>query len=106
MMAVFDARLEAGRVAGAEAFLAFVLHEPHFSFEHVDEFVLVCVPMALARPGAGRQPCEVDPELGETCGDTELHVFTRAAGLVEGSRVACATPRGRGGSVDFGHVLS
>ncbi len=54
-MAVRIAGLEPGALAGAQQFGAIIGDERHFAGEDIDEFVLALVPVALARPGAGRQ---------------------------------------------------
>ena len=53
MMAVGDPGLEAGRIAGLEHDFAAVLDQDQLAFQHVDELVLVLVPVALRRRGAG-----------------------------------------------------
>ena len=62
-MAVAGAFRKRRAIAGAQHRLAAVLDQRQLAFEHVDELVLVGVPMALARPIAGRQAHEVDAEI-------------------------------------------
>src|SRR5208282_707541 len=57
------ARLEASSVARAQNFLAIIADENHFTRQHINELILFGVPVALARPGPGRQAQEVDAEL-------------------------------------------
>ena len=63
MVAVGDAGLEAGGVARPEDRLAVVLDQRQLAFEHVDELVLVLVPVAQRRGRAGLQRRQVDAEL-------------------------------------------
>ena len=70
-MAVGDAGLEAGRVAGPQHGLAAVLAQHDFAGEHVDELVLGGMPVALRRGGARLQRGEVDAELIEPGGVAE-----------------------------------
>src|SRR5262245_29454212 len=66
MVAVDNARLEAGRVARPEHGLAFVLDQRQLAFNEKDELVLVLVPMAQRRESSGREHRQVDAELSET----------------------------------------
>ena len=54
---------EGRTIAGAQHRLAVILDQRQLAFEHVDEFVLMRMPVALARPIARRQMHEVDPEI-------------------------------------------
>ena len=65
MVAVGNARLEAGRVARPQHGLAFVLDQRQLAFNEKDELVLVLVPMAQRRESAGREHRQVDAELSQ-----------------------------------------
>src|SRR5262249_17603349 len=103
VMAVPLARRKAGTVAGAQDLLTRVVDQDHLSLEDPDELVLALVEVALARPGAGRQPRQVDAELGQPSGDAELPVLARAARFVERGRIFAAAHERRGRDVDLGH---
>jgi hypothetical protein len=80
-----------------------VFDERQFAFEHVDEFVFVRMPMALARPVARRQPHEIDPEIGEAARIAQPLPHTFGTGRVELRRIARAFAYRYGGDVDLGH---
>ena len=63
MMAVWDAGLEARRIAWPHNGLAFVFDQHQFALNHIHEFVFLLVPMARRRSCTGPQPHEVDAEL-------------------------------------------
>src|SRR5690242_1993675 len=87
-MAVGNARLPSGGIAGPKHGLAAVLHQHQLAFEHVDELVLVLVPVALRRRRAGLEPREVDAELVEPDGIAETLALAPEHGLAERLRVA------------------
>ena len=104
MMAVFLARLEAGAIARLQDFFAGVGHQHHFAFQHIDEFVLLEVPVALAGPGARRQPQQIDAELGQPGGIAQAAALAGPAGLIIGRRIEGAGARGQILGIDaFGH---
>src|SRR5439155_834821 len=51
---------ECRTIAGTQDHLASVRHERQFAGQHIDEFVFLLVPVALTRPGAGRQKSEIN----------------------------------------------
>src|SRR5262245_9044917 len=59
------AGLEAGGIAGTQHRLAVVLLQHQLAVEHVDELVLLLVPVAQRRRGARLDARDIDPELGE-----------------------------------------
>ena len=83
MMPVPVAGLEAGAIARLQDFFAGIGDQHHFAGQHIDEFVLLEVPMALAGPRARRQPQQIDAELGEAGGVAQLAALARPAGLVD-----------------------
>src|SRR5579884_3973666 len=106
MMAVAHAGWEADAVAGAEPRLAVVAHEDDFAVEDVNEFVLVRVPVALARPRAGREAQLVHAELRQARGGAEAHALAVLARLVEWRRIEAAFSRRRRRSINLlGHVV-
>ena len=68
MMTVAGIFRKRGTIAGAQNALPAVLDEDQLAFEHVSELVLVAVPVALARPTAGRQGHEIDAEISKASG--------------------------------------
>src|SRR5262249_36595506 len=66
------AGLEARRVAGLEHGLAIVFLEHELAFEHVDEFVLLLVPVPQRRRRSRLDACDVDAELGQPDSVTDL----------------------------------
>jgi hypothetical protein len=83
-MPVLVPGLEASGVPGAKDFIAGVGHQHHLALEDVDELVFPAVPMALARPGAGRQPEQVDAELGQARRVAEAFALAGDAWLIVG----------------------
>src|SRR5262245_19952974 len=65
VMAIGNAGLEAYAIAWLEHGLATILDQHELAFEHIDEFILLLVPMAQRRRRARLQPREIDAELGE-----------------------------------------
>ena len=57
---------------GLQHGLAVVLVQHQLAFEHVDELVLVLVPVAQRRGGVGLDPRDVDAELRQPDGVAEL----------------------------------
>src|SRR5262249_14534823 len=80
-IAVRDARLPSGGVPWPEHGLAAVLAQHHLALEHVDELVLVLVPVALRRGGARLEPREVHAELVEPDGIAEPLALAPEHGL-------------------------
>ena len=91
VVAVAAAGGESGAIAGAQRLLAGVGDEDDLAEEHPDELVLFGVPVALARPGAGRQADEVDAELREAGGVAEA-VPARAPGRARRRERGSAEP--------------
>lgn len=103
MVAVAAVFGEGGAVAGLEQRLAAVLDQRQFALQHIDELVLMAVPVALARPAAGRQRHQVDAEILQPAGIAEAAAGAPGARLVEGGRVTGAFADGDGLHVDLGH---
>src|SRR5690348_3311245 len=87
-MAVGNARLPSGGIAGPKHRLAAVLHQHQLAFEHVDELVLVLVPVALRRRRARLQPRQVDAELVEPDRVAEPLALASEHGLAKRLRIA------------------
>ena len=83
MMPVGFAGGEADAVAGDERLLAVVGDQDDLACQHHDEFVLVRMPMALARPRAGAKRHLVHAELREPGGAAETNALAVLARLVE-----------------------
>src|SRR5260370_2112153 len=66
MMPILNATLERGAVPGAQQFLATVSHQREFAFHDPDEFILVAVPVTLARPASGLNDRQIHAEQAPT----------------------------------------
>ncbi len=88
MVAVAGGLRERRALTGAQQHLALVVDEDELALEHIDELVLVRMPMALARPSAGRQAHEIDAEVDEAAGVAEPLPDAFGAGRGEGLGVA------------------
>jgi hypothetical protein len=75
-------------IAGAQHRLAAIFDQRLFAFEHIDEFVFVRMPVALARPIARRQAHEIDPEISEPAGVAQPLPHAVGTGCVEWRRIA------------------
>src|SRR5436190_16327645 len=76
-----------GRVAGTQHLFALIGAEHNLAREHIDELVLAGMPVALTRPGAGRQPQQIDTELRQPGRVAEPGALAGTARLVIGRRV-------------------
>src|SRR5690242_14219563 len=103
-MPVRIAGLERGAIAGPQRLLAGVGHQRQLALQHVDQLVLVGVPVPLARPDAGRQPRKVDPEGGEAAGLAEAPPGRAEAWAVVRGRVVATAFDGDGGKVELLHT--
>ena len=88
VMAVTGVFWKGRAIAGPQNHLAAIFDQRQFAFEHVDEFVLVRMPVALARPIARRQVHEIDPEIREPAGIAESLPHAFGTGRVELRRIA------------------
>ena len=70
-VAIGHAGPEARDIARAEPRFALVLDQGHVAFEHVNEFVLVLVPVTHAGGGTGFEPDKANAELGQADGVAE-----------------------------------
>src|SRR6185312_6530794 len=105
VVAVAHAGFEAGAIAGAQRLFAVVGHHHQLTVEDVDELVLCDVPVALARPRAGRQREQVHPELRQAGGVAELAPRALTTRLVERRRIPRAALLLGSGHVDLlGHA--
>src|SRR5690348_4824409 len=103
MMAVADARLEAGAIARPQRLFARVGDEHRLALQHIHELVFARVPMTLTGPLTGRQAQQVDAELGQAGSVTEAPAPTSLALCIEGRRVAAAEAGGGGFDGDLLH---
>src|SRR5882672_3267813 len=83
--------------------LAAVFDEHHFALEHIDELVLVAVPVALAGPAARRQRHQVDAEIAKAARLAQAPPCTCNTGRIEWRRIARTLTCRYGGDVDFWH---
>src|ERR1700722_6964751 len=104
-MAIAGAFRKRRAIARAQHRLAAVFDERQLAFEHVDELVLVAVPMALARPAAGRQGHQIDAEIAKSARHAQAPARTCRARRIERRRGSNTLTRGQGGYVDLGHAL-
>ena len=63
MMAIAAAFRKRCAVAWMQQRFTAIFDERHFAFEHINELILVAVPVALAGPAAGRQGHHIDAEI-------------------------------------------
>jgi hypothetical protein len=84
--------------------LAAVFDQRHFAFEHMDELVLIAVPVALAGPAAGRQGHQVDAEIAQPARLAQAPPRPCRTGRIERRRIARTLACGHGGDVDLGHA--
>ena len=89
-MAIAACLWEGGAVAGAQLCLATILDQDQFAFQHIDEFVLMGVPVALTRPVAGRQAHQIDPEIGQPAFIAQPLPYPLSRARIEGRRIARA----------------
>ena len=82
-MPVAHARRKARAVASDQHFLAVVGHQHQFARQHVDELVLVRVPVPLARPGARGESNEVHAEVRQSGRDSKPVPAAAATGFIE-----------------------
>jgi hypothetical protein len=99
-MAVAVIGLEAGGITGAEDFVAGIRHQRNLARDHIDELVAGGMPVALARPGTGRQPQQVDAELRQPGHVAEPGAFARPARRVVRRRIHRADHRRQLAGVD------
>ena len=105
MVRVSHAGLKAGAVTTVQHLFAGVGDEYHFALEHVDEFVLGFVPVALAGPTARGQAQQVHAELAQAGGIAQTPALARAAGLVVRRRITRAEAGGAWAGSILGTVL-
>ena len=90
LMAVLDARREAGTHAGLQHLLALVGTQHHLALEHEHELVLVSVPMAHGGFPAGWQYRVVDADTREAEGVADAALESRQHARAIGFRVTAA----------------
>src|ERR1035441_2023731 len=83
MMSILHATPERRAVPGAQQLLAIVSHQREFAFHDPDEFILVAVPVTLARPAAGLNDRQIHAEQAQTSMACQALAGLRAAGQVE-----------------------
>src|SRR5262245_20725236 len=99
-----NSRLPGGRIPRLEHDVASILPQHHLSLEHVDEFVLALMPVALRGRGARLERADVDAELREACGAGKPLAAAPFHGLVEGGRISRRGADRNFIDVDFRHV--
>ena len=86
-----------------EDLLAGVRHERQFAGQYIDEFVFLLVPVALTRPGAGRQKSKIDTEVGESTGIAQRLLHAIACLFVKRRGIRRAFALSYDFDVDLGH---
>src|SRR5215813_14520342 len=100
-MAVAGALRKRRAIARTQHRLAVVFDERQDTFKHIDELVLVAVPVALAGPTAGRQGHQIDAEIAKPARFAQTLPRTRSTRCIERRRIARTLAYGDGGHVDF-----
>src|SRR5262245_51044486 len=100
------AGLPGRRLAGPQHGLAPVLAQDHFAFEHVNELVLLLVPVALRRGGSRLQGADVDTELGQAGCSTEPLARAPLHRPVERRRIIRRLVERQLVDIDFWHFCS
>src|SRR5215471_6974773 len=103
VMAVAGSFRKRRTIAGAQNRLARVFDQRQLALEHIDEFVFVRMPVALARPIPRRQMHEIDAEILEASGIAEPLAHAFGARRVELRRIARASAFRHRGDVDLRH---
>src|SRR5262245_56673769 len=104
-MAVRQAGLPGRRLAGPQHGLAAVLAQNHLAFEHVDELVLLLMPVALRRGGSRLQGADVDTELGQAGCSTEPFARAPLYCPVERRRIMSRLVERQLVDIDFWHFV-
>src|SRR5688572_12989744 len=103
-MAIARAFRKRRALTGSQGRLAGVFDEYELALEHENEFVLVTVPVALARPAAGRQGHQVDAEVAQATGVTEAPPRSCRARRIERRWISRTLSCGDRGNVYLWHV--
>src|SRR5262245_21579037 len=82
------------------------LAQDHFAFEHVNELVLLLMPVALRRGGSRLQGAEVDAELGQAGCSTEPLARAPLHRLVERRRIIGRLVERQLVDIEFWHSCS
>src|SRR5580765_5286608 len=104
-MAIAGALREGRTLSCAQHHLTVVLDELQFALKHVDKFVLVAVPVALARPTTRRQGHEIDAEVPEPARIAQSTTRTSGARGIERRWIARTLTCWNGGYVNLRHSL-
>lgn len=88
VMPVGVARREPSAVTSHQDLFAAVRDENDLAFEHHQKFIFMTVPVALAGPGARREPEQIDPELSEPSGFAQSPPAPGLARGVERRRIS------------------
>src|SRR5262245_19273789 len=104
MMPVADTGLETCSISGTQHGRTAVLDQRDLALEHVDELVLLLVPVAQRRGRAGPQPREVDPELREPRDVAERRLLAPLGDAAPGLGIHPLGAHGCLGDVDLGHI--
>jgi hypothetical protein len=88
---------------GAQRRLSAFLDQDQFALQNMDEFVLMAVPVSLARPAARRQMHQIDAEVAQAAGIAESLPGPVCTGRIIGRRITRAPGLRYGGQVDLRH---
>src|SRR5206468_5828019 len=103
MMAVGNTGLEARAVARLEHGLAAILDQNDFAFEHIDELVLLLMPMAQRRGRPWLESRQIDAELRESRDVAECRLLAALGDTGKWLRVDAGGANNSLGNVDLGH---
>jgi hypothetical protein len=92
-----------GAITGPQNRFPGIFDQRQLSFEHIDEFVFVRMPMSLARPVARGQVHEIDTEISKTARIAQPLPYTLGTGRVEWFRVAGPFDLRDSGDINLGH---
>src|SRR6516162_10922833 len=104
-MPVARAFRKRGAIACLQHRFAAVFDERYSAFKHIDELVLVAVPVALAGPTAGWQGHQIDAEIAKPARLAEAPPGACGTGRIEWRRIAGTLTYRDGGDVDLRHAL-
>src|SRR5690606_13963038 len=102
MMTIFATGWKPGCDPRLETLLAGFRHQRDVALQHVDELVLVRMPVPQRRPRAGRQLHEVDAEMAEPERVAQGPLATRFAGTGQRRRVSRPLTRRKSCRIDGG----
>src|SRR5262245_48668486 len=92
-------------IARTQYHLAVVFDERQDAFKHIDELILMAVPVTLAGPTTGRQGHQIDAEIAKPARFAQAPPRTCCTRRIERRRISGTFAYGDGGEVDLGHTV-